>query len=185
MKQFVYTDQINLFIEGQRLSAVRKGYAADLQDASNRKIFDFQWNIDYGKLNQFLTEQGPELASVKLWGSIPPHDSFWKLVEQQGFDARTFSRSQSGREKKVDVAIAHQLTKDAYTGLIPRETGVIVLVAGDRDYVPVIEDLRSEGFTVHVVFWGHASRELKESASYFISLDSLLDRLRNGGPSSS
>lgn len=181
-KLFVYIDNSNLFIEGQRLSAVRRGYATDIYDAQDRKVFDFQWNIDYGKLHKFLTEQGTELAAVKLWGSIPPHDSFWKMVEQSGFEVRTFQRSASGREKKVDVAIAHQITKDAYSGVVPKQEGVIVLVAGDRDFVPVVEDLRAEGFTFHVVFWDQAARELKEAASYFISLDSRIDALRNGGP---
>jgi hypothetical protein len=53
-----------------------------------------------------------------------------------------------------------------------------VLVAGDSDYVPTIKELRQDGFTVEVVFWNHASRELKEVASKFIGLDSFLETLR-------
>lgn len=182
MRLHVYIDNSNIFIEGQRLAAVRKGYATDINDASDRRVFDFTWNIDYGKFHAFLLEHGNELVAVKLWGSIPPSDSFWKMVESKGFQVRTFQRGISGGEKKVDVAIAHQITKDVYTGLVEKETDVVVLVAGDKDFVPVVEDLTIEGFTVHVVFWAHAARELKEAASYFINLDSQLDRLKNGGP---
>ncbi len=182
MKLFVFVDNSNLFIEGQRLAAVRSGFAVDIVDASNRHIFDFSWNIDYGKLHAFLSNQGGELTSVKLWGSIPPSDTFWKMVEQKGFDVRTFQRGQSGQEKKVDVAIAHQLTKDVYTGKIKKEESIIILVAGDKDFVPVVEDLVSEGYTIHIAFWNNASRELKEAATYFINLDSQHEQIRNGGP---
>lgn len=43
----------------------------------------------------------------------------------------------------------------------------ITLVAGDADYVPTIEKLRARGFSVHVVFWEHASRELQDAATKF------------------
>jgi uncharacterized LabA/DUF88 family protein len=71
----------------------------------------------------------------------------------------------------IDVAIAHAITKDAYSGLIRRGVDEITLVAGDGDYVPVVEDLVENGFTVHVAFWNHAAQSLKGAASRFISLD--------------
>ncbi|MFL6286538.1 MAG: NYN domain-containing protein, partial [Pyrinomonadaceae bacterium] len=54
----------------------------------------------------------------------------------------------------------------------------VTLVAGDGDYVPTIEKLRKRGFEFHVVFWEHASRELKAAASKFVSLNPYLDFLR-------
>lgn len=53
----------------------------------------------------------------------------------------------------------------------------ITLVAGDADYVPAIEKLRKRGFAVQVVFWKHASRELKDAATKFIPLDDNLEHL--------
>jgi len=53
-----------------------------------------------------------------------------------------------------------------------------VLVAGDADYVPTINELKVDGYKVEVVFWNHAARELREVASKFISLDQYLDALR-------
>lgn len=53
-----------------------------------------------------------------------------------------------------------------------------MLVAGDADYVPTINALKEDVFKVEVVFWGHASRDLREVASKFISLDDYLDALR-------
>lgn len=53
----------------------------------------------------------------------------------------------------------------------------ITLVAGDSDYVPAIEKLRKRNIPVHVVFWNHAAKELKEAATKFFSLDQYLNHL--------
>ncbi len=41
-----------------------------------------------------------------------------------------------------------------------------------------MKELQDDGFKVEVVFWNHASRELREAASKFIGLDAYLDTLR-------
>jgi uncharacterized LabA/DUF88 family protein len=69
------------------------------------------------------------------------------------------------------------MTKDAYTK-IDKTNSEIVLLAGDKDYMPVIDDLKSEGFMVVVVFWDHAAREVKEAATKFISLNQWLNYLQ-------
>ena len=86
-----------------------------------------------------------------------------------------FERSASNREKKVDTQLAADVIADSYDGCSRAETRC---VAGDTNYVPVIEKLQARGFSCIVVFWDHASRELKEAASEFISLDPRLDELR-------
>ena len=120
-----------------------------------------------------LWQNSSEIGAARLWGSPPPGDSFWEMVERKGFDVKIFEKSVAGKEKKVDVAIAHRMTKDAYT-IINKAEDEITLVAGDKDFEPVISDLRAEGFNVHVVFWGHAAKELRDAASQFINLDSYL-----------
>jgi len=100
------------------------------------------------------------------------------MVKRRGFDVVTYERSKAGKEKKVDVAIAHQLTKDAYTKIFTdKANSEIFLVAGDKDYVPVVKDLVDNGFEVIIVFWDNAAKELKEVASKFISLNQYLDHL--------
>jgi uncharacterized LabA/DUF88 family protein len=179
MKVFTYVDNSNVYIEGSRVSAVRKGMAPNIYDAMNNKIVDHSWNIDYGRLHQFLrgTDRA-EIGAARLWGSPPPSDSFWEMVKRKGFTVETFEKSASGQEKKVDVAIAHRITKDAYT-CINKSQDEIVLVSGDKDFVPVIEDLISEGYKVKVAFWDQAAQELKDSlktlATDFISLNSYFE----------
>ena len=69
------------------------------------------------------------------------------------------------------------MVADSYELMKPGEDE-ITLVAGDADYVPTIERLRARGFTVHVVFWDHASRELQEAATKFTPLNQYLAFLR-------
>ncbi len=96
------------------------------------------------------------------------------MVETKGWKVTTYEKS-FGKEKKVDVAIAYQMAKDSAN--IDKASSEITLVAGDKDFVPAVQDLVSDGFTVSVAFWDHAARELKEAASSFFSLNKWQDHL--------
>ena len=177
MISYIYIDNSNVFIEGQRVSAVKEGMALDIYDAMERRVFNWAYKLDYGKLHEYLCGDGQEIGCAKLWGSPPPSDSFWAMVERKGFEVKTYDRNASGHEKKVDVAIAHSITKDAYT-VIDKENSEIVLVAGDKDYMPVIDDLKNEGYRIVVVFWDQAATEVKQAATKFISLNQWLNYLQ-------
>ncbi|HEV8392822.1 MAG TPA: NYN domain-containing protein [Vicinamibacterales bacterium] len=179
MKNFTYVDNSNVYLEGCRMSAVRKAFpgAKTIIDAMNNRVLDVAWQIDYGRLHEFACGDPTTIGGAKLWGSPPPGDSFWAMVERLGFKVTKYERNFANKEKKVDVAIAHQMTKDAYSGVVRRGLDEITLVAGDSDYVPVVNDLVSGGFIVHVVFWGHAAKELRETATRFVSLDDHFDFL--------
>jgi len=172
---YTYVDNSNFFIEGQRAAAVAAGMALDIYDAIDRRVFDFTWKPDYGKLHGLICGAKKQIGAAKLWGSPPPSDSFWKMVEKHGFKVKTYERSH-GKEKKVDVAIAYEIAKD--TPKIDRGSSEITLIAGDKDFVPVIEDLVSEGYNVCVAFWDHAAIEMKQKATSFFSLNAYLDHLR-------
>jgi hypothetical protein len=173
-KNFTYVDNSNVYIEGARVSAVinRLPGAATIIDAMNNNVVDRKWQLDYGRLHDFVCGNNPALiGAANLWGSPPPGDSFWKMVESYKFKVTTYLRSPAGEEKKVDVAIAHRITKDAYAGVIDKAQDEITLVAGDKDFVPVVADLVAEGFKVDVVFWNQAAQEIKAAATRFIDLN--------------
>jgi hypothetical protein len=168
MTTYVYVDNSNLYIEGCRVSAVNKKLAKNIYDAMNNHIVDMTWQIDYGKLYEFLCGDD---AVARLWGSPPPGDSFWKMVDRKGFQSTVYERNAGNKEKKVDVAIGAAMTKDAYTK-VDKAKDEILLVAGDSDYEPVITDLKAEGYKVEVAFWDHASGEIKKLVDPgFISLN--------------
>ncbi len=171
---YTYVDNSNFFIEGQRLAAVKKKAATDLVDAMSRGIVDISWQPDYGRLHGLICGQRHEIGAAKLWGSLPPKDSFWEMVKSKGFKVTTFDKY-FGKEKKVDVAIAVEMMFDA-PGL-DKQNSEIILVAGDKDFVPIVEKLKSLGYKVCVVFWDHAANELKQAATSFFSLNKWHDHL--------
>lgn len=167
MTTYAYIDNSNLYIEGCRISGVQNGLAKNIFDAMKTGVVDITWKMDYGRLYEFLCGKD---AVARLWGSPPPGDSFWKMLDRKGFNPTVYDKNVQNKEKKVDVAIAARMTKDAYT-VVDKEKDEILLVAGDGDYLPVIDDLKAEGFKVEVAFWDHASGELKKGATNFISLN--------------
>ncbi len=179
MAIYLYVDNSNLFIEGKRASAVKKGLSKNIYDAMNNQVFDNSWRLDFGNLHKYVgSELGDSIASASLFGSKPPaNDSVWKMANQNGFTTNIFDRNFANKEKKVDTSIITEMMSDAFQK-VNKQNDKIVLVAGDADFVPAIESLRNAGFEVHVFFWGHASNELKVSVgSNFHSLDDKLDLL--------
>lgn len=172
---YTYVDNSNFFIEGQRTAAVEAGMAMDIYDAIDRRVFDYNWQADYGKLHTLVCGDKKQIGSAKLWGSPPPSDSFWEMVRRKGFDVKTYERSH-GKEKKVDVAIAFEIAMDSPK--IDKGSSEIILVAGDKDFVPVLERLTADGYNVCVAFWDHAANEMKQKATSFFSLNKYLQHLK-------
>jgi len=176
---YIYVDNSNLYIEGRRVAAVASGLAGSIREAMDYGVLDHGYTISFGKLHEFLT--GNDLSKIKraaLFGSRPPpNDSIWRYAEKAGFELHLEDRNIKNKEKKIDTGIATLITKDAYKFGKPQED-TFVLVAGDADYVPTINELKADGYTVEVVFWSHAARELREVASKFIPLDQYLEALR-------
>lgn len=178
MSNFLYVDNSNVWIEGMHVSAVAQGIAPDIWSALNHRICDYNWKMDFGKLYEFAGGQSSDVGRAVLYGSRPPaNDSLWGIAERKGFEVVVHDRNVANREKKIDTNIVTDIVSDSFELMNP-SNDEITLVAGDGDYVPTIERLRKRGFEFHVVFWEHASRELKAAASKFVSLNPYLDFLR-------
>lgn len=169
----IYIDNSNVYAEGCRVSAVNKKLSGikDMHEAQVRQITDFGWHLEYPELYKIVLSFGITIGCANLWGSPPPSDPFWKYIESQGFTVINYDKNAAGKEKKIDTAIAYQISKDSFSGKIDKANDKIYLFAGDTDYVPVVKDLVAEGFSVNVVFWDHAGLELKKVASSFVSLN--------------
>lgn len=171
MANYLYVDNSNVWIEGMHVSAVQNGHAPDIWTALDNKICDYSYKIDFGRLFEFAGGAKAQVGRAVLFGSRPPkNDSLWASAKARGFEVVVHDRNVRNREKKVDTSIVTEMVSDSFQHMNPRQDE-ITLVAGDADYVPTIESLRKRGFTVDVVFWDHASSELKRAASRFVSLN--------------
>jgi uncharacterized LabA/DUF88 family protein len=170
MTLYVYVDNSNVWIEGMRLSAVRKGLATSITDAMNRKITDQDWTYDFGKLYELICPENQKVGRSSLFGSRPPeNDSIWNLARKEGFQVFLFDRNYANKEKQVDVAISTQIMEDSYEHM--KEGDMVLLASGDRDYLPTIASLARRGIPTRVAFWAHATgAELKLPPIDFIDL---------------
>ena len=98
------------------------------------------------------------------------------LLKETDLIVITYDRNIVNAEKKIDTDIVATMIEDSYEVLQAGDE--VTLVSGDSDYVPAIEKLKRRGIPVHIVFWKHASREIKEAATSFIELDQWLEYLK-------
>lgn len=178
MAELIYMDNSNVFIEGQRVSAIAKGMVMNVYDSINHKVLDGSYRLDFGKLYHFLTGGNPDnVKRAILFGSRPPeNDSVWNAPKRAGFEVELEDRNAANKEKKIDTGIVTRMVEDSYE-LADKSADTITLVAGDGDYVPTVRRLKERGFKVEVAFWEHASAELKRECTRFISLDQHLAAL--------
>lgn len=179
MVLFVYVDNSNVWIEGMRINAVRRGLATSPKDAMDKKIVDHSWSYDFGALYREVCPDTEMIGRSSLFGSRPPaNDSLWKIARDAGFEVTTFDRNFQNKEKEVDVAIAVQITADSYEYMKPERRDRVLLVSGDRDYAPVVESLARRSIPTTVVFWEHATAvHLREVVDEFRPLDDAFDAI--------
>ncbi len=150
---FIYIDNSNLWIQGQRTYAEKHKQDADR---------DPRWRFDAGILKDvLLTESGLSAREatfkpkIRLYGSTPPVvDSVWKAIESHDIKVRTFARSSwTRREKEVDaelIADSVEEASEAYYTAIP---AVFIIVSGDRDLRSAVVRIAKKGFPVHIWSW--------------------------------
>ena len=144
---YLFIDNSNLWIEGQKFSALK----LKLSDADH----DPRYRIDLGSFLQLVVGKR-SIAQAFLFGSTPPpNDSVWRAARQKNFTVKTFERAMGvpyGREKEVDVAMATQITRLASKcDEDDKENTVFIIVTGDRDFKAPVENAVEE--KIHVEMW--------------------------------
>jgi uncharacterized LabA/DUF88 family protein len=179
MAEFVYVDNSNVFIEGQRASAIAKGMAMNISDAIENKILDYEYRLDFGKLHSFCAGNDPsQIKRAVLFGSRPPeNDSLWRIAGKVGFEVVVEDRNAANKEKRIDTGVVTAMMRDAYKS-VTKNQDTITLVAGDGDYVPTVQQLVTDGYRIEVVFWRHAtSHDLQRECTKFVPLDDYREHL--------
>ncbi|WP_338661203.1 NYN domain-containing protein [Pararoseomonas sp. SCSIO 73927] len=161
------------------MSAVAQGLAASPQDAGQRGALDFGYRLDLYRLMALLARAADPVRAVVFGSTTDTNAGVWRHAAGAGFEVVTVERSFSGREKRVDTSLVTRLCRDAYRFGDPRRDR-ITLVAGDGDYEPAVTQLVADGFAVTVLYWSHASRELREAATAFHALDPYIAELALG-----
>lgn len=109
---------------------------------------------------------------TSLVGSDEDITSVRRSLRELGFDPQVFKRKASQRKSKgVDIA----LTKDMLSHAFLDHYEVAVLIAGDGDYVPLVEQVKRLGKPVFVWFFENygLQDELKLASDWFCDLTPL------------
>ena len=121
-----------------------------------------------------------EIGSMRLvrryWfgsvqGSSDDLESRRTTLHRAGFDATLFHKVKGRDEKGVDLAVAREMLIQAFF----KNYEVAHLVAGDEDYVGLVQDLKRLGVVVVGMFYESAalSPKLRLAFDYFQPLQSL------------
>ncbi|MSP48504.1 MAG: NYN domain-containing protein [Alphaproteobacteria bacterium] len=105
-KCLILVDNSNIFIEGKKFSARRKGVYRRSTDEKDPQ--DPSWRLDFGHLLDFMADKRPILDAILVGSTPPQNDSVWTAAQQKGFRVLTFERGYTGEEKEVDTEIATQ-----------------------------------------------------------------------------
>ena len=102
-------------------------------------------------------------------GSDPAIAEVTEMIWGAKFQPHVFKK-RNGRSKGVDISLATEFLGNAYKN----NFDVAVLLAGDGDYVPMVEEAKRQGKVVYVAFFqgetSGVSNELRLASDRFIQI---------------
>ncbi len=163
---YVFVDNSNLWIEGKKVS----GRQSTPSVPSNHN-----YRIEYGRLLNHVVGTRTLIDVPRLYGSKPPpNDSVWGMIRAKGFDVQVFNRNIFNKEKGVDMKMGIDITK---LTLLTKPPAIVAVVAGDADFVPVVEEARGQGREVEIWYWTNAAGTLKTATTRYIDLNPDVDAI--------
>jgi uncharacterized LabA/DUF88 family protein len=153
----VFIDNSNLWIRGKFAVAELENVGQWRLHRESRELNELR--IDYGFLLKTILK-GRQMSSVPfIVGSRPPQDdSLWDSWRKQGMEVEVLDRNCQNKEKGVDITLAVEAMEAMFTNPL----GVLILVAGDGDYKPLLKKAVKHGWKIEVYFWQHGEYSMKD-----------------------
>ena len=153
---WMFVDNSNIWIECKRAEAKVKFRKNPLFDEDPRL------RLDMGRLAEQVRGNRP-IIDAQLYGSEPPEiDTIWQLATKRGWEVNRFKRNLiSGKEKQLDTSIVADITElvchsEVRKLKFEKYQNVIVLVAGDSDFIPAIRKVIAQNGWWRIEVWGLA-----------------------------
>ncbi len=115
-----------------------------------------------------------DAAPDDVAAASPERRSYWQAIERipdtaLGFGYLRGRKGRQPRQKGVDTLIAVDMLVGAFSGLFP----IAVLIAGDADFIPVLDEVRRRGVQVVLVTSRtHSSEDLWDAADRVLFIGS-------------
>ena len=157
----------NMWIEAKKRAALK---------LKLKCVEDPRLRLDIGKVTDVVAN-GRNVAKGTLYGSEPPPiDSVWQKIRERGWKVITTERSTiTNREKQVD----HQMVADITALVSDRSVtkGKIVIVSGDADMIPAINESIKMKWSTEIWMWegciSNALKKLTEEKPKFVHINTL------------
>ncbi|MDQ8023425.1 MAG: NYN domain-containing protein [Moraxellaceae bacterium] len=165
--------RVMMFVDGENLAIRYKEMLANSEAVSHVVHVEdvFVWTRYASRLN------GPQEYVRRYYytssrGDSEARASYEEQLRSLGIEApRVFPRKRNGRSKRVDITLATEMLTHAHR----KNFDIAVLVAGDEDYVPLIEAVKAEGRRVAVWFLGNGlSPALRNAADFYWDIGEVL-----------
>lgn len=142
---YVFIDNSFLFIEGYK--HVRKVTRLP----SSKTPY-----VDYFSLRRYLNQSGDVRRAVICGSELP--GSMISKCQSAGFEVYTFPRypeikSGEMKEKGVDHKIAWEIAKTIFTSRDPVQNKKIILCAGDKDFMTILQDIHTSNWAFELWLW--------------------------------
>jgi len=162
-----------VFIDGENL-AIR--YKNILKDRTVPKDVAYKENL-YVWSHQLdnLVESYTVIRKyyyTSVQGASPKIESIIDELKALGIEVpRVFKKEKGRSTKRVDISLATDMLTQAHR----KNFDIAVLVAGDEDYVPLVESIMAEGCRVWLWFFNEGlSAALQRTADYYRDITKIL-----------
>ena len=143
----------------------------------NAAAYDLNYEVDYGALLDYLADEKEQRTLKVAYAYVPidprqEHATDFEIEDlwQKGYIVKTKVGGIAGESYKCDFDI--EIAMDISRVVYEISPDVVVLVSGDKDFIPVVLEMRGKGVRVEVAAFESAmARELALKSSGFISLD--------------
>ncbi|MGH2561442.1 MAG: NYN domain-containing protein [Thermomicrobiales bacterium] len=180
----MFVDGENFTVRGQKLAA-SKGVTLIPGDFHQPDVFLWFPNVDavlrYRHLEPVAKFLEPNAIRAFYHTSATgdrdqiasTRSALWNL----GFTPEVFHKQRGKKAKAVDIA----LTKDVLSNAFLNNYDILVLMAGDGDYVPLVHEVKRLGKNVFIAHFESPDAglhpELKLAADRFVAMDDFLLRV--------
>jgi len=172
--EFIKDCRVMVFVDGENL-AFR--YAKELEPRlpCSHVVYEhgvFVWSRSLNLPHHLHCDTIRRHYYTTAKGDEPTRRAIVQRLKDVGIEApRVFHKDKARGSKRVDITLAVEMLGHACRG----NYDLAVLVAGDEDYVPLVQEVAAEG--KRVVLWfleNGLSPDLRDSVDYFFNIGEVL-----------
>ena len=165
-----YFSKLMVFVDGENFAIRYKEVSSNKEIPSHVKYIPdvFLWSDILDKVchNTFNVVRKHYYTSIK--GDQTKLEEVEDYLKNCNIDApRVFKKHRNGKTKKVDISLSTDMLYHA----TKKNYDVALLIAGDEDYVPLIEAVQLEGCRVYVWFFSNGlARSIRVKCDKFVDI---------------